>query len=134
MFIPFVLTRTKQSEDNSLSNPHVHVQDQNKDFLLPRVMSRVRVLGKEWFYSGVQVYFALCYKSCFSAYCMFHPLAFHVILTSCLSLCVHMSVFFLFPVFQVLFNGLVEMTSGCKEQKVKEYSGAHFVQYIWFLQ
>lgn len=39
-----------------------------------------------------------------------------------------MSVFLLIPVFQVSFHGLLEMTSGCTEQKMKEYSGAQFVQ------
>lgn len=40
-----------------------------------------------------------------------------------------MSAFLLFPVYQVLIDGLLEMTSDCTDQKVKEYFVAQFVQF-----
>lgn len=52
-------------------------------------------------------------------------------LPSSLLPCVYMSVYLLFPAFQVLCNGLLEMTSGFPELKVKECSCTHFVQFVW---
>lgn len=56
----------------------------------------------------------------------------HTWLSSSPQLCVYKSVSLLFPAFQVLYNGLLEMTSGFTELKVKECSGAHCVQFVWF--
>lgn len=112
---PFVLTRTKQRENNGVQDPHVHLRCRESDlikgyvfkqlrsscefyakvsdafhknrtkssqiqsnrgpewksplgFLSPQVISQVWVLGKEWLYSGVQVYFGLYLRSCFRAF------------------------------------------------------------------
>lgn len=90
----------------------------------PRIISQVWVLGKEWLYSGVQVYFGLHLGSCFPAHCMFRPPAFHMLLTS-LFLPSHLSLFLSPPLCLCLYerlyrlsclssflNGLLEMTSG----------------------